>query len=54
MAKNSKKADKCLKTLIKAIFSKNSPQGIKKQEIWSERLFWQTNYFLAYAVVYNL
>lgn len=54
MVKNIKKAHKGLKTGIKAIFSKNSTQGIKKREIWPERLFWQTNYFLAYAKVYNL
>ncbi len=33
MAKNIKKANKGLKTGIKAIFSKNSTQGIKTQKI---------------------
>lgn len=54
MVKNIKRANKGLKMGIKAIFSKNSTQGIKKQKSWSKRLFWQTNYFLAYAGVYNL
>ncbi len=53
MPKKTQKAHKGLKTAVMALFAKNSTLGIKIPIFCINSVFWQTNYFLGYADIYN-